>query len=377
MRNLRLERIELYHLRLPLVHPFETSFGRTKVQETLIVETRADGLSGFGECPASRDPFYSAETVLSAWQVISDHLGPRLLDAAILEGAEGTEDFDLSARFRQVRGNSMAKASLEMACADLLSQQRGVPLCLLYGGRPKRIPVGVSLGIEPDVKSLFRQIDSFVSQGYGRIKLKIRPGWDVPVIEKARRTYPELGLMVDANGAYKLEDLERLRVLDRFGLLMIEQPLPPDDLVDHATWQKALRTPICLDESIGSVHVLRSALALGSCRVVNIKQARLGGPSQAIAVHDLCQRAGIAVWCGGLLESGIGRRHNIALATLPNFRYPGDISASNRYYRQEVIDPPVMLLEGGFVEASALPGLGAAVSRRALKKFLVRHRRIR
>jgi O-succinylbenzoate synthase len=368
----KIDCVELFHLRLPLVHFFETSFGRVHDKETVIVAVRAGGITGWGEAPAERAPYYSPETVETQWHVLRDFLVPALLSADEVPDPAAVPR--LSAR---VRGHAMAKAGLEMAVWDLAAKARGTPLGRMLGGTQDRIPTGISLGIEDRVEDLMERIGAAVAKGYRRVKIKIKPGWDVDVVEAVRARFPDVPLMVDANSAYTLQDAEHLAALDRFHLMMIEQPLAHDDIIDHAALQKRLATPICLDESIHSAADGRKAIELGACRIVNIKQARVGGPTEAKALHDVCRDRGVPVWCGGLLETGIGRAHNIALATLPNFTLPGDISASDRYWTEDVIDPPVTLNADGTLTAPSGPGIGFAVVEERVKRWTVRKESMR
>lgn len=352
---LAIERIELRALRLPLKEPFETSFGRISSRLILLVGLECHGLVGWGEVVAAEEPRYSYETVATAWHIIRDHLAPLVLSAPVA----GLDD--LAARLDPIRGHNMAKAGVELAYADLLARARGESLSQLIGGTRTRVPVGVSLGIQPTLDHLLERVDSYLELGYQRIKLKVKPGWDLHVVREVRRRHPNIRLSVDANSAYTLADKDRLKAFDEFDLLMIEQPLEHDDLVDHAKLQAEMRTPICLDESIVGVRHTRQALDMRSCGMINIKIGRVGGYSQALAIHDLCRARGVPVWCGGMLESGIGRAHNIALASLPGFALPGDISASSRYFVRDVIVPEVTVATDGTVEVPRAPGLGFAI----------------
>ncbi|HKS17201.1 MAG TPA: o-succinylbenzoate synthase [Planctomycetota bacterium] len=352
---MRIDRLELIHLRMPLVHPFETSFGRVNEKETLLVRIESGGTPGWGESPVAAAPGYSYETVQTAWHVIRDFLAPRLKGVEIARAGPIAEFFGF------VRGHPMAKAGIEMAVLDLFGRLEGKPISWMLGGRVEEIPTGVSLGIEPRVEDLLKQVERAAALGYRRIKLKIKPRWDVDVVAAVRRKFPDLPLMVDANAAYSLADADHLRRLDDFGLLMIEQPLDPDDLLDHAKLQALLKTPICLDESIKSYADARRAIEAKACRIINIKQARVGGPFAAKSLHDVCLAKGIPVWCGGLLETGVGRAHNIALATLPGFTLPGDISASERYWTEDIIDPPVTVGSNGMIAVPTAQGLGYTV----------------
>jgi len=362
----KIERIEIYHVRMPLVHFFETSFGREHERESVIVRVLAGGLVGWGECPASAAPAYSYETAQTAWHVIRDFLAPKL------RGVEIASPGPISELFSFVRGHPMAKAGIEMAILDWFGKSRGEPIFKILGGSSEEIPTGISLGIEDRVEDLLERIERSVARGYQRIKVKIKPRWDVEVLAAIRKRFPRIPLMADANSAYRLSDTEHLKRLDEFDLMMIEQPLDHDDLVDHAKLQRELQTPLCLDESIKGYEDGRRAIELGSCRIVNIKQARVGGPYAAKALHNVCAAKKIPVWCGGLLETGIGRAHNIALATLPNFTLPGDISASERYYREDIIEPPVVVTPQGTIKVPQAPGIGYTVSESALPRVALR-----
>ena len=350
--TVEIERVELRLVRLPLNEPFETSFGRIDSRLIFLVSVEGEGLTGWGEVVAEEEPRYSYETVATALHTIKDHLAPVML----LRPVAGLED--LAARFTQFRGHNMAKAGLELAFMDLLARVRGESLSQLIQGSRPNVPVGVSLGIQPSIDHLLERIDLYLGLGYQRIKLKIKQGWDVDVVRDVRKRHPDILLSVDANSAYTLAEGDRLEELDEFGLLMVEQPLDHDDLVDHAKLQEKMRTPICLDESITGIRRAEHALDMESCRMINIKIGRVGGYSQALAIHDLCYSRDVPVWCGGMLESGVGRAHNIALASLPGFTLPGDISASSRYFEKDVIVPEVSVSSKGTVDVPLRPGLG-------------------
>jgi o-succinylbenzoate synthase len=351
----RIELLELRLLRLPLVRPFETSFGRVAARTIVLVTVHAEGAEGWGESVADADPLYSGETAASVWQAIDDYLAPRLLAAPLAHPRE------VGVRLRGIRGHHMAKAAVEMAVWDLYARQQGVPLQQVLGGVRRAVPSGVSIGIEASIEALLDRIAVEREAGYQRVKIKIKPGWDTAVVARVRERWPALPLMVDANAAYRLADQSTLAALDAFDLLMIEQPLAEDDLVDHATLQRSLRTPICLDESVDTRADAAAAIALGACRIVNIKPGRLGGHGESIAVHDLCAAAGVPVWHGGMLESGIGRAHNLHLASLPHFTLPGDIAASERYFEPDLIDPPIRVGSDGTVAVPAGPGIGVTI----------------
>ena len=350
-----IERVELRTVRLPLNEPFETSFGRIDSRLIVLVAVTSGGETGWGEVVAAEEPLYSYETVGTALHVIRDYLAPAIMEEPLRDIS------DLAQRLAPFRGHNMAKAGLELAFMDLLARLKCESLSHLIGGTREEIPVGVSLGIQPSLDLLLDRVDRYLGLGYQRIKLKIKPGWDIGIVREVRRRNPDILLSVDANAAYTLADLDHLRVLDDFGLLMIEQPLEHDDLMDHAQLQSKLSTAICLDESITGIKRAKQALALGSCRIINIKIGRVGGYSQALGIHDLCYDQGIPVWCGGMLESGIGRAHNIALASLPGFSLPGDISASSRYFARDLIVPEVTVSADGTVIAPLGPGLGFSV----------------
>lgn len=363
---MKIERVEQFHIAMRLKQPFETSFGREELLEKVIVAVYAEGLVGYGESPVEPLPLYSYETAETCWHVQRDALIPLLL------GAEIEHASDLPARFAPVRGHPMAKAGLEAAVWDIEAQMAGVPLSSLIGGVRTRVEVGVSIGIQDTVEELLERIAEYRAQGYRRIKVKIKPGWDADVLTAIRARYPDIPLMADANSAYTLDDLPLLKSLDAFDLLMIEQPLAYDDLLDHATLQRELLTPICLDESITSPRRAREALALHACGIINTKPPRVGGITAARAVHDLCDRHDVPVWCGGLLETGVGRAANLAVAALPNFTLPGDISASDRYWEQDIVEPPFVLNPDGTMNVPQEVGLGVTVVRERLEAATLR-----
>jgi len=352
MRSLNIEGVEIRLIRLPLNEPFETSFGKIDSRLIFLVCLHAEGLRGWGEVVASEEPRYSYETVGTAFHVIKDFFGPALL-AEPIKGLA-----DLAKRLSSFRGHNMAKAGLELAYMDLLAQVSQQSLSTLIGGTVKRVPVGVSLGIQPTVSQLLERVERYLSLGYQRIKLKIKPEWDLDVVAQVRRAHPNILLSVDANSAYTFDDREHLKKLDDFDLLMVEQPLQNDDLLDHAKLQQLMNTAICLDESIVGQRQATTALELKSCRIINIKIGRVGGYSEALGIHDSCHSSGIPVWCGGMLESGIGRAHNIALASLKGFTLPGDISASSRYFARDIIQPEVTVAPDGTVTVPDTVGLG-------------------
>lgn len=349
---MRLERIEVRQLGLELKTPFETSFGVTTCKTFLLVSAFADGIAGHAECVADADPYYLPETNATALHVMRDFLAPC---AFALEIGHPRE---LLPAFARVRGHEMAKAAIEMAVWELWARRERQPLWRVLGGRPGPVQAGVSVGLKRDLSELLEAVAREVEAGYRRIKIKIKPGRDVALVEALRRVFPKLPLMVDANSAYTLSQLEPLQALDRFGLMMIEQPLGWDDIVDHAVLQKRLETPVCLDESIHGPEDARRALELGACRIVNVKLGRVAGFSGALAIHDLCRARGAPVWCGGMLESGIGRLANVHLQTLPGFTLPGDTSASRRYFEEDLVDPPVVVSAAGEIAVPDAPGIG-------------------
>jgi O-succinylbenzoate synthase len=350
---MRIAAVGLSALRLPLVRSFETSFGRMLARELILVEVEdASGAVGWGECVADADPFYSSETTTTAWHILEHYLVPPVLGRPLDTAA------DASARWTAVRGHRMAKAALEMALWDLQARLEQRPLCEVLGAPARPIASGVSIGIQSSPEALVDRIAEERAAGYQRIKIKIKPGWDRKPVEAIRARFPDLPLMVDANAAYTTDDAAQLAELDRFNLMMIEQPLSYDDLVRHAQLQRRLRTPICLDESIHTPEAAADALELGACRIINIKPGRLGGYRSSIAVHDLCRARNVPVWHGGMLESGIGRAHNLHLSTLPGFTLPGDVAASKRYFVPDLIEPPIEVRPDGTIAVPPGPGIG-------------------
>ncbi len=338
---------------MPLVRHFETSFGRTYERRILLVEVRdSDGCVGWGEVTCGEGPLYNEEWVDAAWLVLRDFVAPRVLGVTVGSAAE------IGPLSTAIRGHQMARGGLEAACWELEARRAGRPLWQHVGGTRPSIPCGVSIGIQDTVAELLDRIEEELADGYQRIKMKIRPGWDVDVVRAVRSRFPDILLMVDANSAYTLADLQTLQALDDLNLTMIEQPLAHDEIADHAALQAALDTRICLDECIRTDHHARQAIAMRACRVINIKLGRVGGFAEAKRIHDTCRRAGIPVWCGGMLEAGIGRAHNIALATLENFSLPGDVSASSRYWRRDIIEPAVEVASDGTIAAPSGQGLG-------------------
>jgi O-succinylbenzoate synthase len=361
----RIDRIELMTVRLKLVSPFETSFSVQRDRDALLLKLSSDGLSGWGECVAGLGPFYSYETNETARHIVRDFLIPMLTAALPATVGEAVAKFD------HVRGHNMAKAMVENALLDLAARMRGVPLWQFIGGRLRRIMSGISIGIQPDVERLLDTIGRAVERKYGRIKLKIKRGRDVEVLEKVRERFPEIRLMADANSDYRLDDAAHLKRLDAFRLMMIEQPLGHDDIYQHSLLQRNLQTPICLDESILSLDDARTAAELKSCRIINIKQGRVGGILNSAKMEEFCRTAGIPVWSGGMLETGIGRAFNIHLQTLPGFVLPGDTSETSRYFAEDIVEPEVTLDEEGMIVIPAGPGTGVTVREDRLKKYRV------
>jgi o-succinylbenzoate synthase len=365
--GITVERIVLRHIRMPLVHFFETSFGRTYERDIVLVEAISDGVSGWGEVTAGENPFYNEEWTGSIWPLLIDFVAPRVLNFEL------PSPEDVYPRTAHIRGHNMTRAGVETAIWDLWARLHDQPLWKAIGGGARReIPCGVSIGIQDSVPQLLGKIETELKAGYQRIKMKIKPGWDVDVIRQVRAAFPSIRLMADANSAYTLKDIDHLKRLDEFHLMMIEQPLSHDDIIDHATLQKELATPICLDECIRTAHQAEQAIQMGACRIINIKLGRIGGFAEAKRLHDVCQKNGIPVWCGGMLEAGIGRAHNIALSTLPNFVLPGDVSASRRYWKQDIIVPPVEVSQQGTIALTDAPGFGYDIDHAFLDAVTVR-----
>lgn len=367
---LTIDAIHLREINMPLAYPFETSFGLTTGRRILLVELESDGLTAWGECVAGEHPYFSDEMIDTAWIITEHELAPRLLDAELEGGGS------CPAVFKQVRGNRMAKAALENAVWDLEAQVERVPLAQLLGGTRKTIPCGVSIGIQPSLEKLMETIAAELAAGYQRIKLKCKPGWDNKVFEAVREQWPDIMLSCDANSAYRMRDFDHIAMWDRFNLLMIEQPLWYDDFYFHSMLQKRLDTAICLDESIRNRRDALAAIDMESCRILNIKVGRVGGFSEAIAVHNAAAERGIPVWCGGMLETGIGRSHNIALSSLPNFSLPGDVSASSRYWVQDIIEPAVTVSARGEIAVPTVAGRGFEVQKDRIEALTVRRQSI-
>jgi O-succinylbenzoate synthase len=368
---MRIDSIVLREIRMPLVEPFVTSFGETTDRRVLLAEINAEGFVGWGECVAGEHPYFSSESIDTAWVVLLQELAPMLASSPVEHGG------DCPKIFKRVRGNPMAKAALENAIWDLEAQIEKAPLYELLGGTKKRIACGVSIGMQPTMEKQLRKVEREVNAGYQRIKLKCQPGWDVEMLEAVRKRWPKIMLSVDANSAYRMRDFDHLVDFDRFSLLMIEQPLWADDFYYHSMLQKRLETAICLDESIRNRRDALAAIDMESCRIINIKNGRVGGFSEAIAVHNAAMERGIPVWCGGMLETGIGRAHNIALSSLPGFTLPGDVSASKRYWAEDIIEPEVEVSSKGEITVPTSAGRGFEVKTGLVEKLTVRKEEIR
>jgi O-succinylbenzoate synthase len=367
---MRIREITLQELRMKLVAPFETSMDVTYERRILLVQADVDGVIGWGECVAGEKPYYSPENTDTAWMVLKEFLWPKM------KGKEFSSASDVWEMLEQVRGHNMAKASLESAIWDAEARQKNMPLSKLLGGEREEIACGVSVGIKDSLEELSKAVQKELSAGYQRIKIKIKPGKDLEPVRKLRQDFPRIKLMVDANSAYTLNDWTMLKQLEGFYLMMIEQPLGWDDLYSHVELQKKLDTPICLDECIHTVEQAWAAIELGACKIINIKMGRVGGHKCAKQIHDLCKKNNIPVWCGGMLESGIGRAHNIALSTLPNFSLPGDVAASKRYWPEDIIEPEVTVTPQGTIGVPTGPGIGYLPRRDRIDKLTVRKERL-
>lgn len=366
---MKLERIDLQRIKIPLRTPFETSMGVETHKECILVRAYSGAHVGFGESVAMDVPVYNEEDVDTVWYMLEKYLIPQLFTREIEHPDE------VSRIFSWMRRNHMAKAALEGAVWDLYAKKQGLSLSQALGGSRTSIDVGVSIGIEPTIEKLLQRVEGFIRDGYKKIKVKIKPGFDVEPMRAIRQKFgPDVPLMADANSAYTLNDLEMLKELDEFGLIMIEQPLAHDDIIDHAALQRELKTPICLDESIHTVEDARKAIGLGSCKIINIKIGRVGGLTEAKRIHDLCQAHGVPVWCGGMLEAGIGRAHNIAIASLANFSIPGDTSPSNRYFVEDIVTPMIDFAKPGVLDVPTAPGIGFSINEAAILSALVEHK---
>ncbi len=367
---MRVEQVTVRELHMKLVAPFQTSMETTTVRRVLLVEVVVDGVTGWGECVAGETPSYSAETTETAWHILRDHLWPTL------KGKQFDTAEDVWDLLAWVRGHNMAKAGLETAVWDAEAKQKRMSLAKLLGGTRDEIASGVSVGIKASLEELRRSVEVELEAGYQRIKIKIQPGYDLAPVEFLRKRLPSIKLMVDANSAYTLADTPLLKELDPFYLMMIEQPLGWDDLYAHVELQRELQTPICLDECVRTAEQAVAAIRLGACRIINTKLGRVGGYTVARRIHDLCQRNNIPVWCGGMLESGIGRAHNVALSTLPNFALPGDVTASKRYWVEDIIDPELTVSAQGTIRVPHGPGIGFEPRLDFIEKLTVRRERL-
>lgn len=362
---MKINEVTMRHLKMKMLSPFKTSFGTMQDKEFLLLEVKDEnGYVGWGESVAFDTPWYTEETVKTNWHMLEDFLIPALLNKNIAHPDE------VSALLSVIRKNNMAKSAIEGAIWDIFAREKGVTLAAALGGKKKKIEVGISIGIQNTVDDLLRLIESYVNEGYKRMKVKLKPGWDIHVLREIRKRFPDIPLMADANSAYTLKDITLLKAFDEFNLMMIEQPLAADDIIDHAKLQKEISTPICLDESIYSYEDARAAIELGSCKIINIKIGRVGGLTEAKRIHDLCEYHGIPVWCGGMLEAGIGRAHNIALTTLTNFILPGDTAGSSRYWERDIIDPEV-IVQNGYIDVPSKPGIGYEPNIEMINQFTV------
>jgi O-succinylbenzoate synthase len=371
MSQMKIEAFTIREIQMPLVHFFETSFGRTTGRRILLVTAHCEGINGWAECVAGENPFYSPEWIETAWPTMIEYFVPALVGRSLAQARESV------VHMNPVRGHRMAKAAVENALWDAEAKQKQQPLWELLGGARREIACGVSIGIQDSIEQLLDKIAIEVAAGYRRIKVKVKPGWDVSVLERIRSRWPDILLSCDANSAYRLDQVEHLRKFDQFNLLMVEQPLWNDDIYFHGRLQKQLNTKICLDESIRNARDAEAAVDLGACGIINIKVGRVGGFTEAKSIHDVCQSRGIPVWCGGMLESGVGRMHNVALSTLPNFRLPGDVSASKRYWKEDIIDPEVEVSPEGMITVRDEPGTGYNVREDLIEKLTVRKKTIR
>ncbi len=367
---MKIDRLDVRLLRLPLAHFFETSFGRSYDRTFLLIRLEGEGQVGWGEAVAEAHPYYSSETTETTWHIITEFLAPRVV------GQTFEHPRDIYPALARVRGHNMAKAGIEMAAWDLYARTLGKPLSAVLGGTREHIESGVSIGIQDSLDQLVTKVDKELAAGYRRIKIKIKPGWDVNAVEAVRAKFPDIKLMVDANAAYVPADGAHLAKLDPYNLMMIEQPLDYEDVMDHAQLQREITTPICLDESIHTVRIARDAIAAKACKIINVKPGRVGGHGESIRLHDLCQANGIPVWHGGMLESGIGRAHNIAMSTLEGFTMPGDVSASKRYWHEDIIEPAVEITSKGTIIAPEKPGIGFEIKKDRIDNLTIRQIRI-
>ncbi|MEW6457412.1 MAG: o-succinylbenzoate synthase [Acidobacteriota bacterium] len=361
-----IERVELLILCLPLVFPFETSFGRINERTILLIKLYSNGIEGWGEVVSEKLPQYSYETIETSWHVLKDILIPMALKEKELES------YKFHKIASQYKGHPMAKAGFELALWDLEAKKRGISLSKLWGGEKDKIQAGVSLGIEEKVEFLMNKIENFLKKGYQRIKVKIRPGWDVNTVKEIRKYFPEIKLMVDANCSYRIDQIGVLKKLDNYNLMMIEQPFYENDLWQHAKLQRNIKTPICLDESIKSINEAVAGHEMGSYKIINMKVGRIGGWINANEIHKFAVEKNIPLWCGGMLESGIGRAHNVHLSSMKQFILPNDISESRRYFKEDLVNPPFELTNKGTIKVPSSPGIGVKVEEKFLKKIIIR-----
>lgn len=360
---MKIESITLHHISMPLVAPFETSFGRETDRQCVLISLQAEGLTGYGECVATRDPGYNYETAGTAWHILKDFVAPLILGQDVIDAD------DFQKRVEGIRGHHLAKAGVEMALWDLLGKRDCKSLREMIGGMREKVEVGVSIGIQTSASALVKTVESYLEKGYRRVKIKIKPGREVDETSAVRKAYPNLRLQVDANSAYTLETADVLKPLDELDLLLIEQPLFEDDIWDHRKLQAEFKTPICLDESILSPRHARYALEMEACKIINIKPARVAGLSQGVMIHDFCRARNVSVWCGGMLETGVGRASNLAMASLPGFVLPGDISASDRYYQRDITNERFVLNDDSTIDVPEGHGLGITIDEEALRQF--------
>jgi O-succinylbenzoate synthase len=360
---MKISSITLHHISMPLVAPFETSFGRETDRQCVLITLQADGLTGYGECVATRDPGYNYETAGTAWHILKEFVAPLILEKDVIDAQ------DFQKRVEGIRGHHLAKAGVEMALWDLLGKRDGTSLKEMIGGKQEKVDVGVSIGIQESASALVQTVESYLKKGYRRVKIKIKPGREVDETSAVRRAYPDLRLQVDANSAYTLETANALKPLDELDLLLIEQPLFEDDIWDHRKLQAEFKTPICLDESVITPRHARYALEMEACKIINIKPARVAGLSQGIMIHDYCLARNVPAWCGGMLETGVGRASNLAIASLPGFILPGDISASDRYYQRDITNERFGLNDDSTIDVPNAHGLGITIDEEALKEF--------
>lgn len=363
---MKIEKIELREISMPLVSPFETSFGKTTVRRILLTKVYSEGFIGYGECTAPEHPFYNHESIDTAWLMISNYLVPNLI------GKDFTHPNEIYSLFPKIRGHQMAQAALEMACWELYAKTKNVSLSKALGGTLEEIACGVSIGLQDNLQQLLKKIEKELVAGYQRFKIKIKPGQDLELIKTVRQEFPEIKLMVDANSAYSLSDLSLLKYFDDYNLMMIEQPLEHDDIIDHAVLQENIITPICLDESILNVGDARKALSIKACKIINVKLGRVSGHSSAKKINDYCLKMNVPIWCGGMLESGIGRAHNIALSSLAGFVLPGDVSASSRYWEKDIVEPEIEVTSKGTILVPTSPGLGYQINEKRINELTQR-----